>query len=94
MARRGLLALIAAGVLGYAAICAWMYAQQRALMYYPQFTRTDARQTDFGLARDGVMLKGWRVNGGKPGDCTSAGNAERVEDSATKGAGFPTECIP
>lgn len=78
--RRSLYVLLAVCVLGYAGICAWMYAQQRTLMYYPQFTRTEVRQADFDIDRDGIKLRGWMVNAGQPGAILYfGGNAERVE---------------
>ena len=72
--------LFALPLLGYAAACSWMYAKQRDLMYFPQATRTDAAQTDFGIARNGVMLNGWLVNAGQPRAVVYfGGNAERIE---------------
>jgi len=71
------LAVIAAAYVG---LCAWVYASQRDLMYFPQFTRVDARETDVEIHRDGVTLRGWLVN---PGQSTAivyfGGNAERIE---------------
>ena len=80
-ARGKLLAgLLALPVLGYGAACSWMYAKQRDLMYFPQATRADAAQTDFGIARNGVMLNGWLVNPGQPRAVIYfGGNAERIE---------------
>lgn len=79
--RKFVLGLIALPVLGYAAACGWMYARQHELMYYPQLTRVDVEQTDFGIARNGVMLNGWLVNIGKPNAIIYfGGNAERIED--------------
>lgn len=75
-----LLALVALPVLAYAGLCGWMYARQHDLMYYPQLTRADVGQTDFGIARNGVMLNGWLVNIGKPNAIIYfGGNAERIE---------------
>lgn len=74
--------LIALPVLGYSAACAWLYAKQRDMMYYPQLTKADVQQTDFGIARNGVMLNGWLVNIGKPNAIIYfGGNAERVEEN-------------
>lgn len=71
------IAVIAAAYVG---LCAWVYASQRDLMYFPQFTRVDARETDVEIHRDGVTLRGWLVN---PGQSTAivyfGGNAERIE---------------
>ena len=81
MSRKLALGLITLPVIGYAALCGWMYARQHALMYYPQLTKADVQQTDFGIARNGVMLNGWLVNIGKPNAIIYfGGNAERIED--------------
>lgn len=81
MPRKPLFTLIALPVLAYAGLCGWMYAKQRELMYYPQLTKADVQQTDFGIARNGVMLNGWLVNIGKPNAIIYfGGNAERIED--------------
>ena len=43
--------------------------------------RPTSEQTDFGIARNGVMLNGWLVNIGKPNAIIYfGGNAERIED--------------
>jgi len=64
----------------YAAICWWVYAHQRELLYFPQVTRTEAGTTDFSLRRDGVVLRGWALDrdGGDP-ILYFGGNAEAVE---------------
>ena len=73
--------LVAVPVLAYAGACGWMYAKQRELLYLPQGTKADPQQTDFGIARNGVMLNGWLVNIGQPGAVVYfGGNAERIED--------------
>jgi uncharacterized protein len=74
-------ALVALPVLAYAGLCGWMYAKQRDILYLPHTTKADASQTDFGIARNGVMLNGWLVNIGQPGAVVYfGGNAERIED--------------
>lgn len=79
--RKMILTLLALVALAYAGICAWMYTQQRELMYFPQATKADAKDTDFGIARNGVMLNGWLVNIGQPGAVIYfGGNAERIEN--------------
>lgn len=81
MSRKLALGLITLPVVGYAALCGWMYARQHALMYYPHLTKADVQQTDFGIARNGIMLNGWLVNIGKPGAVIYfGGNAERIEE--------------
>ena len=81
MRNKLVLGLVALPVLGYSAACAWLYAKQRELLYYPQLTKAEVEQTDFGIARNGVMLNGWLVNIGKPNAIIYfGGNAERVEE--------------
>lgn len=66
--------------LGYAGVCGLMYLKQREMMYFPQFTRVDAAQTDFAIERDGVALRGWVVNPGKARAIVYfGGNGERIE---------------
>lgn len=80
---RSPLAALAVALLGaYVVLCVYLYWQQRALIYFPQFTRADAASTDFALERDGITLRGWVVNPGA-GDplLYFGGNAERVEFS-------------
>ena len=76
-----MLAWAAAAVLAtYIALCALLYLQQRRLIYYPQFTRVDAAQTDFALPRTGAMLRGWVVNPGqRDAVLYFGGNAESVD---------------
>ena len=67
-------------LVGYVALCALLYLQQRRLIYYPQFTRVNAAQTDFALARRDVVLRGWVVNPGRRDALLYfGGNAESVE---------------
>lgn len=64
----------------YGGICGWMYAKQGDMIYFPQFTRVDASQTDFAMERDGVALRGWVVNPGKAQAIVYfGGNGERIE---------------
>jgi pimeloyl-ACP methyl ester carboxylesterase len=75
------IALFATPALAYAGMCGWMYAKQREMLYLPHLTKADPAQTDFGIARNGVMLNGWLVNIGQPGAIVYfGGNAERIED--------------
>lgn len=67
-------------MLVYLGLCGLMYARQRDLMYYPALTRVEQSQTDFALARDGLMLRGWVVNPGRARALIYfGGNAESVE---------------
>ncbi|NUO76088.1 MAG: alpha/beta hydrolase [Lysobacter sp.] len=64
----------------YAGICGLMYAKQRDLIYYGQYTRVDPATTDFALEREGVRLRGWVVNPTAPRPLLYfGGNAERIE---------------
>ena len=80
-ALRGPLAIvITIAAVAYLGLCAWMYARQRDFIYFPQFTRVDARGTDFEIRCNGVTLRGWVVNPGRPSAIVYfGGNAERVE---------------
>ena len=44
MSRKLALGLITLPVVGYAALCGWMYVRQHALMYYPQLTKADVQR--------------------------------------------------
>ena len=79
--RKPLLGLAALPVLGYAAMCAWLFAKQRDLIYLPRGTRIHAGLTDFSLEREGVPLRGWVLHPGRPDPVIYfGGNAERVEN--------------
>ncbi|UNK49757.1 alpha/beta hydrolase [Lysobacter sp. S4-A87] len=79
--RKQLLGWAALPVIGYAGICAWLFAKQRELIYLPQETRVDAAQTNFAIERDGVRLRGWVVNPARHEPVIYfGGNAERVEN--------------
>jgi uncharacterized protein len=75
-----LMGLITLVVIAYLGICAWMYFRQRDLMYFPQETRVDAKNTDFVVTHDGVTLRGWAVNPGRENAVLYfGGNADRIE---------------
>jgi pimeloyl-ACP methyl ester carboxylesterase len=78
---RGLLiAITTIAALVYAGLCAFLYAQQRELIYYGWTTAADAADTDFALRRPDATLRGWVVNPDKPDPILYfGGNAERVE---------------
>lgn len=74
--------LLSVLLLGYAGLCALLYFKQRDLIYYPGATIVPATATDFGLVREGVALRGWRLNPGKSKALIYfGGNAERLEES-------------
>lgn len=75
------LVVIGALALVYVGLCGWMYAKQRELMYFPQFSQGSTAPTDFELRRDGITLRGWVVNPRQPGAIVYfGGNAESIED--------------
>lgn len=77
---KGLLGIAAVAALAYVGLCALLYAMQRGLMYFPQYTRVDAAATDFALEHDSVHLRGWVVGrGGRDPILYFGGNAERIE---------------
>ncbi len=77
---KGLLGIAAVAALAYVGVCALLYAMQRGLMYFPQYTRVDVGATDFALEHDGVQLRGWLVGrGGRDPILYFGGNAERIE---------------
>lgn len=66
--------------LGYLGICGYMYAMQREFMYLPRQTRVPAEATDYAVTSNGVTLRGWVVNPGRPKAMLYfGGNAESVE---------------
>lgn len=82
MLAKSLLAMAVLLLLGYAGLCALLYFKQRDLIYYPQATTVPARSTDFSLVRDGVTLRGWRLNPGRASALIYfGGNAERLDTS-------------
>lgn len=71
------LAITVVGI--YLALCALLFLMQRQMLYLPQYTRVAAATTDFELVRDGLTLRGWRVNPGQPRALLFfGGNAEEV----------------
>ncbi|MBW3550807.1 MAG: aminotransferase class V-fold PLP-dependent enzyme, partial [Proteobacteria bacterium] len=69
--------------IAYALASAWLAWRQRDLIYYPQYTRVPASETDFALERGDAMLRGWRVNPGQRDAIVYfGGNAESIETMA------------
>lgn len=65
---------------GYLGVCGFMYVRQREIVYCPQDTHVDASQTDFALVHEGITLRGWVVNPGRPRALLYfGGNAEPVQ---------------
>lgn len=82
-------------ILVYAALVALLQARQRDLIYFPGATQVQADTTNFSLDRQGVTLRGWRVNPGQPRVLIYfGGNAERVEQAAAElAAHFPDHTL-
>ncbi len=80
--RKSILTVLLLLVAAYAGICAYLYSQQRSLLYFPQFTRVAAAQTDFTLVRGGTSLRGWVVNPGRPRAVLYfGGNGEPIQNN-------------
>ena len=75
----------------YLGMAAYLYLFQRSFIYYPAFTRPASLETNLELVRDGVVLRGWRLNPGRSRALIYfGGNAERLEWSARELEGlFP-----
>lgn len=84
-ARRVMAWLLGLAIVAYLAVCALLYAQQRRLIYFPQFTRVAADQTDIAITRPDAVLRGWVVTPGRRDAVIYfGGNAEAVD--ASRGA--------
>ena len=95
MLKKSLLGVAALPVLAYGGICALLFFKQRELIYYPGETQIAVQETDFSLVHDGVTLRGWRLNPGKPRAVIYfGGNAERLEMSRAEFSGlFPDRTV-
>lgn len=62
---RILVVFIIVAACAYAGLIALMYAKQRSLLFYPQFTRTPPMAPDFRFETEGATLRGWVVNPGQ-----------------------------
>lgn len=70
--------------LGYLLVCVLLYARQRSLIYFPQYTHTQPGDAtaDFQLAQPVGMLRGWVIAPGQRDALIYfGGNAERVQDN-------------
>ena len=81
-----LLWLLGLCVLAYVLICAYMFSQQRHMIYQGDSTRVAAAQTNFSLQRPGALLRGWQVHPAQPVAAAAqnvviyyGGNAENIE---------------
>jgi pimeloyl-ACP methyl ester carboxylesterase len=75
-----LLSLLKSALIMYALLCVGLYLMQSRMIYLGGGTRVDVKETDFAFARDGVTLRGWRVNPGQPRALLYfGGNGEAIE---------------
>jgi pimeloyl-ACP methyl ester carboxylesterase len=77
--KRMLTSLATLIVVAWLVLCALLFLLQRQMLFLPQSTRVPASRTDFALDRDGVVLRGWRLNPGQPRALLYfGGNAEQI----------------
>lgn len=77
--KRMLTSLATLIVVAWLVLCALLFLLQRQMLFLPQSTRVPASRTDFALDRDGVVLRGWRLNPGQPRALLYfGGNAEEI----------------
>lgn len=77
---RLLIWLVLALALGFAAVVGLLYLKQRGMIYFPQATRHPPSLATLELVRDGVTLRGFRVNPAQPAAIIYfGGNAEPLE---------------
>jgi uncharacterized protein len=77
---RGALTLLLVFLAALLALGALLFFAQRGMIYFPQFTRAEARDTGFALDRGDAVLRGWIVNPGAGAPVLYfGGNAESVE---------------
>lgn len=70
--------------MGYLAVCTFLYASQRNLIYFPHYTQAAPGElaSDFELARPVGLLHGWVITPGQRDALIYfGGNAERVQDN-------------
>jgi len=73
--------LVAAAIVLYLFLCAFLWISQKQMIFLPQGTGVAAETTDFELRSDGLRLRGWRLN---PGQSRAliyfGGNAEAIDN--------------
>jgi pimeloyl-ACP methyl ester carboxylesterase len=87
--------MAALAVLLYLVFAAVLYFNQRSMIYHPEFSWRVTHAPDFVLVNEGVALRGWVVNPGKPRALLYfGGNGERIEDAREELASwFPERTI-
>jgi len=74
--------MAALALLFYVASAAVLYFNQRGMLYHPEFSWRVAHAPDIALVNEGVTLRGWVVNAGRPRALLYfGGNGERIEDA-------------
>jgi len=66
MSLRAAIRIVKVLLLTYIGACAFLYFDQRNLLYFAAGTHVPASGTNFALRNDGVVLRGWKLNPGKP----------------------------
>lgn len=75
--------IVLSAALIYFALCAWLYFSQRSILYFPTPANNGVQAESFELQSDGLRLKGWVVNPGKPRAMVYfGGNGEAIEHNA------------
>lgn len=77
-ATRGMRGLLLMLLLAYGGMCAWLYAAQDELLYFPTAEVHSARAETLQLRNDGETLKVWKVGEGSHALIYFGGNAENV----------------
>jgi pimeloyl-ACP methyl ester carboxylesterase len=78
---RTIATMLALAALLYVVFCTVLYFNQRQMLYQPEASWRVQQPTDLTLVNEGVSLRGWVVNPGRPQALLYfGGNGERVED--------------
>lgn len=93
--KRVLSFLISLTIILYLGLCGLLWLAQKQMLFLPQGTKVPAAQTNLELQRDGLYLRGWRIN---PGQSRAliyfGGNAEPVQFQRERFANwFPQHTI-
>lgn len=68
----------------YLGLCLLLFLLQRKFLYFPQPVAPEINATEIGFETDGVQLRGWVVNLGRPKALLYyGGNAESIENNVT-----------
>jgi pimeloyl-ACP methyl ester carboxylesterase len=65
MSQRAAIRVAKVLLLTYLGACAFLYFDQRNLLYFAAETHVAASETNFALRHEGVVLRGWKLNPGK-----------------------------